>query len=277
MINLFKFFCQLMILLFLVSCSSDLTQGFVEKPQKNLKGEYIYRKSGEYFYKLDPPKEVERGPYPWESVEKGKFPKITKEFFRCKGSILNPVRLVQKKNETVRYYDCGGTQKHSLPLKDGKEFVYPILLELLNYLQNKTEKKVVITCGHCCPDHNLYLDSSTKNESSKHLLGAEVDFYIQGLENSPEKVVEFILNFYKEKYKGKKEFEFKRYEKETNVKTLPWFNKEIFVKLYKKDEGRDFDNRHPYPYIGLQVLYDLEREEKVSYSWDKAFHHLHRW
>ena len=31
--------------------------------------------------------------------------------------------------------------------------------------------------------------------------------------------------------------------------TIPWFNKEIFIKLYRKSEGRDGDNRHPYPYL----------------------------
>lgn len=247
----------------------------------NLKGEYIYRKQSEHLFQIDPPKLAESPQYPWECPAKGNHPKITKEFFRCKGSSMNPVHLVQKQNELARYYDCGGAQKHSLPLKEDKEFIYPILIDLMNYIQNKTGKRVVITCGHCCPDHNAYQDSSPGNETSKHLLGAEVDFYVQGLESQPEKVLDLVLGYYLEtpKYKGLKEFEeFQRYEKgDSKTVTKPWYNKEIFIKLFKKEEGRDFDNRHPYPYVSIQVRYDWDLDEKVTYSWDKAFHHLHRW
>ena len=112
------------------------------------------------------------------------------------------------------------------------------------------------------------------------MLGAEVDFYLQGMEEQPERIIDTILSYYAEqpKYKGQKEFlEFKRYEKEDkNVKVPPWFNKEIFVKLYRKNEGRDFDNRHPYPYVSIQVRYDFDLKEPVTYSWDKAFRNFHR-
>lgn len=264
----------------LISCSSTDQVTFQFKPA-NLKGEYIYRQHHENLFKPDSATKVERAAYPWEEGNKGKYPKITKEFFRCKGSSLNPVRLISKEKEILRFYDCGGSQRHSLPLKDQKEFIYPILIDLLNYLQNKTGRRVVITSGHCCPDHNLYLDSSQANQVSKHLLGAEVDFYVQGLENQPNQVIDLILAYYKQtaKYKNLKDFEeFKRYEKgDGSSSTLPWYNKEIFVKLYKKEEGRDFDNRHPYPYISIQVRYDWDLQEKIQYSWEKAFHNFHRW
>lgn len=273
------FFVPTCLFICLVSCSSQDSTVFSFNPP-NLKGEYIYRYHDEHFFQLEPPKLVEKDPYLWEMGMVGGYPKITKDFFRCKGCVLNPVHLVQKEKEVGRYYDCGGSQKHSLPLKDQKEFIYPVLIELLNYLQNRTGKRVVITCGHCCLDHNSYLDPSLTNQNSKHLIGAEVDFYIQGMEHQPQKIVDMIISYYEEnpKYKGLKEFEeFQRYDKEpTNVTTLPWYNKEIFIKLYKKTEGRDFDNRHPYPYIGIQVRYDWDLKEKVSYSWDKAFHNLHR-
>lgn len=268
-----------LILLFLVSCSSGDSKGFSYQPP-NLKGEYIYRHHDDHFFQVEPPKLVEQEPYVWDKGTVAGYPKLTKDFFRCKGSILNPVRLVQKEKELLRFYDCGGSQKHSLPLREGKEFIYPILIDLLNYLQNKTGKRIVITCGHCCPDHNLYLDQAPANQTSKHLIGAEVDFYIQGMENQPEKVVNLILNYYKDtaKYEGLKDFEeFQRFEKESNVGTKPWYNKEIFVKLFKKGEGRDFDNRHPYPYLSVQVRYDWDLKEKVVYSWDQAFHNFHRW
>lgn len=262
--------------LFISGCSNSSSP-----PSSLPKGEYIFRHHDEMFVQIEPMTPFKRKPYPWEDDRQSHYPKITKDFFRCRGSSLNPVHLAQKGKEIVRFYDCGGTQKHSLPLRNNKEFIYPILIDILNYVQTKVGKRVVITCGHCCPDHNAYLDSSRLNQASKHMLGAEVDFYIQGMEEQADRIIDFILAYYSEqsKYKGQKEFqEFKRYEKEDkNVKTPPWFNKEIFVKLFRKNEGRDFDNRHPYPYISIQVRYDWDQNENVTYSWDKAFRNFHRW
>ena len=132
----------------------------------------------------------------------------------------------------------------------------------------------MITCGHRCPEHNTYSDSSPKNQHSKHMIGAEVSFYVQGMEYKPETIIKYLQEYYKSnpKYKGQKDFEeFQRYDKEdSDVSIQPWYNKEIFVKLYNKKEGRDFDNRHPYPYISIQVRYEVDRQEKVIYTWDKA-------
>lgn len=263
--------------LFLGACSNSPSS----LPSSTPKGEYIFRHHDESLMQVEPMSPLKREAYPWEEDWQCNYPKITKDFFRCQGSNLNPAHLIQKEKEILRFYDCGGAQKHSLPLRDQKEFIYPILIDLLNYLQTKTGKRVVVTCGHCCPDHNAYLNPSVTNQSSKHMLGAEVDFYVQGMEQQPQQVIDLILAYYREqtKYKGLKEFEeFKRLEKEDkNLSTSPWYNKEILVKLFKKNEGRDFDNRHPYPYICIQVRYDWDRDEGVTYSWDKAFRHFHRW
>jgi hypothetical protein len=252
----------------LASCSSSERETVV-------KGEYLYRLHDEFRFTPDPPVKKAVEPYPWEVGTVGHLPKISKEYFRCKGNSLNPVRIVQgEKGEPQRLNDCGGTDKHSLPLKDGKEFIYPILLDLLNAIQTKSGKRVVITCGHRCPEHNSYADIKETARHSKHMVGAEVSFYVQGLEDRPEAVVNMILDYYKNnpKYQGKKEFiEFQRYEKaDSDVTTPPWFNKELFVKIHKKREGRDLDNRHPFPYISLQVRYDTALNEKVIYSWEKA-------
>ncbi len=261
--------------LLLVGCSNS------SSPCNPPRGEYIFRNHDETFISVEPMTPVKRANYPWEEDWQCHYPKITKDFFRCQGSHLNPVHIAQKEKEIVRFYDCGGAQKHSLPLRDQKEFIYPILIDLLNYIQSKTGKRVVVTCGHCCPDHNTYLNSSVTNQSSKHMLGAEVDFYVQGMQHQPYIIVDLILTYYHEqvKYKGLKEFEdFKRYEKaDKSLSTPPWYNKEIFIKLFKKDEGRDFDNRHPYPYICIQVRYDWDKNHWVTYSWDKAFRNFHRW
>lgn len=262
----------------LVSGCSTSEESQDEKMRRiNQKGEYVYRHNDEVLFTVSPPTKKAFEQYPWEVGNTGKYPKITKEFFKCKGNNLNPPRIMLADGkETTRCYDCGGGLKHSLPLRDGKEFIYPILIDLMNHVQTKTGKRVVITSGHRCPEHNAYVDSTPENQYSKHMIGAEVSFYVQGLENSPEQIVKILMEY----YKGKKEKdlqEFKRYEKkDTNVSISPWYNQEVFIKLFGKKEGRNFDNRHPYAYISVQVRFDAERKEKVTYSWDKAFKNFHR-
>lgn len=264
----------------MTACSSSEDKKPEIKSSYFQKGEYLYRNHNEHLFAIAPPQQTSPEPYPWEQGKSGTHLKITKEFFRCKGSNLNPVQTAKEKNEVVRYFDCGGPAKHTLPLRENKEFIYPILIDLLNYIQAKTDKKVVITSGHRCPEHNAYVDPSPENLYSKHMIGAEVSFYVQGLENNPELVVKCIQAYFTEtpKYEGKKEFlEFKRYEKDdVNVSTKPWCNKEIFIKLFKKDEGRNFDNRHSHPYLSIQVRYDMDTQEKVIYTWDKANHNYFR-
>lgn len=171
-------------------------------------------------------------------------------------------------------FDCNGSESHSLPIRHNEEFVYPILIELLNEIQASTGKPVIITSGHRCPSHNHYIDASPKNQASKHQIGAEVSFYVAGLENTPDPILNAIFAFYKSnpRYTGEKKAyaEFERYEKETDVSTKPWFNKEIMIKLYKPNEGRNGDNRHPFPYFSLQVRYDKDTNMRVAYSWKEA-------
>lgn len=250
----------------LFSCSDSTS-----KDSKSSPGELISRRHNEYRYLPEKNEKLKPEPYPWEKPLVGNFPSITKEFFRCKGSSLNPVRVYHNGKETARLYDCGGSEKHSLPLRDGKEFVYPILIELLNYIQAQTGKHVVITSGHRCPEHNAYSDPTKENQYSKHMVGAEVSFYLQGWEGYPSQVVTLIQQYYKEKYTNADFTEFHRYEKsDTNVSTPPWYNKEVFVKLFKANEGRDMDNRHPYPYLAIQVRYDPEKNTRVLYNWNEA-------
>lgn len=269
----------LLVLLGLLAINGCVSQP-KKKPATLSRVERLTRRHQETICACPDPVLIKRENYPWEEGTKGIHPRLTKEFFRCKGSSLNPVHVVQRGKEEVRFYDCGGARRHSLPLRDQKEFIYPILIDILNYLQDLTGKRVVITCGHCCPDHCQYLDPSPQNQTSKHLIGAEVDFYIEGMESQPEEVVEKVQQYYRDvdRYRGLKEYqEFKRYSVDkTNVSTSPWYNKEIFIKLVKKGEGRDFDNRHPYPYLTLQVRYDWDMKENVSYTWEKAFGNFHR-
>lgn len=237
------------------------------------RGEYITR-THDQTTPVPAPKIQSKKPYFWEKNHDAEIAEITKECFRCKGNALSPFKSETVRGEVVKYHDCGGHKRHSLPLFNGKEGVYPVILDILNHIQAKTGHRVIITSGHRCPEHNTYIDPSPQNQYSKHQIGAEVDFYVQGYENNREGVLEIIKSFYTENtfFQGKKDYtEFKRYEKDDVLRHQPWMNKEIFIKFYEAYEGRNDDNRHPYPYIALQVRHDRDKNARVSYSWEQAF------
>jgi hypothetical protein len=257
------------IICLLLSGCSRLEQSEREKiRRRNCTGECIYRNRDEIFYPIVNPVHTPRSAYPWEA--EWNLPRITRDFFRCKGSGGNPPIVERGDAEPLR--DCEG--RHGLPILYGKEGVYPILIDLLNYLQKKTGKRVVVTCGHRCPLHNTYADFSKENRTSKHQIGAEVDFYVQGMEDRPLEVIGYLMQYYHETscYRNEKEYiEFKRYDRpDSRVAIQPWMNKEIFIKVYQKNEGRDGDNRHPHAYLSLQVRFDKQLNEKVLYCWEKA-------
>ncbi len=267
-------------LLLLASCSGFEDSEYQRIRKSNETGEYIYRQAGDTQFKIPPSYSKEVQKYAWDQNEPGQSPRLTKEYFRCRGNTTNPAHMdLDKKGEVVRHADCGGPGTHSLPLREGHEFIYPTLLELVNYVQTKTGHHLVITSGHRCPTHNAYVDPSPANQFSKHMIGAEVDFYVEGLQDKPTTIVQILMDYYKDaRFQGKREYQFVRYEKDdTGVATRPWYNKEIFIKVYQKNEGRNFDNRHPYPYISVQVRYDVETQQKINYSWDLAFKNYMRW
>lgn len=255
----------LLTLLLLFSCSNETDPiGGSKQPR----GELITRRHDEFAYVLPNPELIQQTHYPWEMPLAGNHLRITKEHFRCKGSNSNPVRFGINEGKSVPFYDCGGSVKHSLPLREGQEFVYPILIELLNYIQVKTGQKVVITCGHRCPTHNTYSDPD--NQHSKHMVGAEVSLYVKGMEQKPEAIVELLKQYYANNSSAQFK-EFKRYDKaDSGVSTKPWYNKEIYIKLFKPTEGRNFDNRHPFPYISIQVRFDTQTNQRVIYDWNEA-------
>ncbi len=260
----------LLLLCLLVACTS----GDEGSRRNNQLASYIDRQHDESVFVATPPSWQAPEQYPWDSGMRSQHPRITKEFFRCRGCATNPTHVVaQAQGPAIHHSDCGGGDTHGLPVRDGKESIYPILIDLTNYIQDKTGKRVVITSGHRCPDHNKYLDPSPANASSKHLVGAEASFYVMGLENRPESILELIFQYYRDtpKYRGDKAHtEFERYDKDTDVSTPPWYNKEVFVKLYQRYEGRNIDNNHAYPYLSVQVRYDWDRKERVQYTWKDA-------
>jgi hypothetical protein len=80
------------------------------------------------------------------------------------------------------------------------------------------------------------------------------------MEGSPLDVVQILID----SYKGQRGLEnFQKFEKS-------WQNKEICIKLRTSSEGRNGDNQHPYPYLSLQVRWDRQSQELVSYEWKRA-------
>ncbi|MDF2577691.1 MAG: hypothetical protein K0S74_1175 [Chlamydiales bacterium] len=256
-----------------ISCSGLEQTEYDKVRQHNLKGEFIYRKHDEAAFSVLPAEYRQREEYPWEEHFVGNHPRITKSFFTCKGGKQVEHPSAPAKDGVVPISDCNG--QHSLPIREGKEFIYPILIDLLNFIQAKTGKRVIITCGHRCPQHNRYADSTGSNQASKHMIGAEVDFYVQGMEYEPEVIIQLILDFYMQapNYKDKTDYcNFQR-EKSNSLVLMPWANKEISIKLYGKNEGRDFDNQHPYPYICIAVRFDRSSQQKVIYSKEQAYNY----
>ncbi len=252
----------LLILSGLVGCSGLEQSEEKRIRERNLTITPIQRQSDETFFALSPPISKKKEPYPWETRRIGSHLRITKEFFRCRGEAENPPIQIFRGSQMVYHRDCGGIERHSLPLRSGEEFIYPILIDLLNYVQEKLERRVIITCGHRCPAHNLYADPSKGARISKHLIGAEVDFYVEGLEHQPQEVIDLLLSYYPEPMRRSSHL--------APTSTLSWYNKEVGITLYLSTEGRDLDNCHPYPYISIQVRHDTETGRPVQYNWHRA-------
>ena len=112
--------------LLLAACSGLEMSEQKRLQEHNTQKEVIYRNDSDKTYIIETPVKRARDPYPWEPSEMGKFPLITKEFFRCKGSSLHPSKSKDKDSSEL-IFDCDGILKHSLPVRGGKEFVFPIL------------------------------------------------------------------------------------------------------------------------------------------------------
>lgn len=214
--------------------------------------------------------------YPWEERTKEQ---ITKYHFRCKGRWENPFKAVEIQGKKNYIADCSGVDGHSLPLREGREFIYPILIDLLNHIQRCYGHNLIITSGHRCPEHNAYVEQS--DPYSKHLLGAAVTFYGSEREITPSELLSWVDEFYQRDCLkcDKSEFtHFQRYQKgDTFTKTEPWYNKEIFIKFFLPHEGRNGDNNHTFAYYSIQVRWDRSTNERVSYSHKQAYENFLRY
>ena len=247
------FFNQLYLVGITLSCiaCSGLEKGSEHKKRRrNQIIEKIQRKKEEHFALITLTKK-ESTPYLWEDKYIHTMHRITKEFFRCRGSYLNPPIQIQTQPKQVTYQsDCNGN--HGLPMRQGKEFIYPILIEVLNEIQTKTKCPVYITCGHRCPTHNRYAEPQARH--SKHMIGAEVDFYVKDMEFETKKIISLIINYFQK-------------DPLNRISPTSWSNREIILIAHPPHQKRDKDNQHPYPYLTLEVKYDKENKKPLRYSW----------
>jgi hypothetical protein len=252
------YFIVLIFCLCVTGCKREESSSFT--------GEYIYREKGESRLALNPPQKKVFERYPWQKAER-LYPLITKEHFRCKGCTTNVAKMISRGGAIELCRDCDGMDGHTLPIRDEKEFVYPKLLEILNAIQDKFSLPVRITSGHRCQEHQHYITEGLGSRFSKHLIGAAVTFYVEGMESNCELVIDAIQDLYRNKDGGVSNQElsaFRRWDVDkTDVSTPPWYNKEIFIKLFLPHEGRDGDNSHAHAYIEIQMRYDFIRQEKV--------------
>lgn len=113
------------------------------------------------------------------------------------------------------------------------------------------------------------------------MLGAEVDFYIEGMEYQTEKVVELIYAFYEDNrllYKENKEYLIFQAQDPAKfgLTKAPLTNKEIVIKVFQSHEGRDFDNSHTFPYLCLQVRFDRNSNTRVLFDEKMSRNYLRR-
>ncbi|MCH9811166.1 hypothetical protein K0U07_00210 [bacterium] len=247
------------LLFLLVGCSTADERVQSRRMQNNKSTEKIYRLSHEKVYEEKEQKLVKREPYPWENA--ADFPKITMNMLRCRGCSSNKERTRGDKAFT----DCNGMKDHGLPYVDGEEFVYPVLVSLLNKVQNSLNKKVVVTSGHRCPKHNDYLNLG-KSRISKYMIGACVDFFIEGMENDAEQIVEEIISLYKEDSDN-----YCHFTKSKSSKGTPsWRNKEISISIQKEGE-HSILYKKDHPVLSISVRYDRQKGEHVHLDWKHAY------
>ncbi|MGC9366642.1 MAG: D-Ala-D-Ala carboxypeptidase family metallohydrolase [bacterium] len=190
------------------------------------------------------------------------IPDLTPDDFRCKGdSAVHPVC----RWNNHEYCDCRGG---GLP----QAGIDPQLLNLLNELQRRFNKPVIVNSGYRCPQHNSYIAAELYNwtddcgnpgnpyevsTQSRHMMGAAADFYVQDYELNPVEVIDTILSIQglnqqspevriywvnQKKRDGSYSTDYYHYRA---YSTPQWW-----IHPYAPQEGRDLDNRH---YSGVYI------------------------
>lgn len=122
----------------------------------------------------------------------------------------------------------------------------PKLVRLVERLRCEVGDKVVITSGYRSPRHNLYLwahaaaGGARKNpvsRKSRHMTGKAVDFYVRGYGYGKLTALAPVLR----RWAGRL------------AAPLRGSAQSVWIKVYKKTEGREPDNMHPFPYLHVEL------------------------
>ncbi len=186
--------------------------------------------------------------YQWEK-QHSPLPSFTKYSFRCTGT--------NQEENIPSYKKCLGTLQHGLPLYNGKEYIYPRLIDLLNFLQKENNEKISIIRGHLCPKVFALLD--IKEQNNKYLIGAivKISSKINWEQNLP-----FLIKKFYEKKKEENPLQ------EINNSNYPiiFTNNEFKFIIYKPLTTNIME---------IEVLYDKEKDLTINFTIEDAQNYLH--
>ena len=120
------------------------------------------------------------------------------------------------------------------------------ILRLMEKLRCEVGDKVVITSGYRSLRHNEYLRAWTAareprtqsvSRNSRHMLGRAVDFYITGYSHQRLEGIAAKLK----RWAGKL------------PKALRGSRERVWIKVYRRHEGREPDNLHKNAYIHMEL------------------------
>lgn len=177
--------------------------------------------------------------YPWNTCYP-RFLSLTKYSFQCPGT--NPeanIPLHQK---------CLGALHHGLPLVNGKEYIYPRLIDLLNFLQKENKEKIMVIRGHLCPKAFSLLDPKEQHE--KYLIGAMVK--VSSQVNWEKNLSTLVKKFY-----DKKKEEDPLYEIGSSTYPITFINQEFKFIIYPSLLTNIME---------IEVLYDKEKDSRINFT-----------
>lgn len=208
------------------------------------------------------------------SVDQSKILKeVCEEDFRCRG---NPSINKEMIWNNVLYEDCQGGCLPNCGINTE-------LIELMNELQKKFSRQVVINSGFRCPVHNAYIAAELYNwvdpegrsgnpfevsSRSKHMMGAAADFYIKGYENDPYPIIDSILSI--EGLNAERRELYSQNVRQRNREGIfidnyyyyrAYVTPRWWIHPYAENEGRDIDNRGyegVYFHIHRRTSFSLE-------------------
>ena len=196
-------------------------------------------------------KATNRPSYPWDPMLSN-TPRINKYHFCCRGSIEHPVYQTDK----GWFSDCAGGQVHSLPLREDEEWISPVLIVLLNDLQDYFQTTAQVQCGHCCPIHYRYRIEKGERAVRRHMIGAAVDFTLK------HKSVDDVIPYLIERVNLYSSHPLSSIDPAYAQAPSAWKNKHF--KIHTLDNYSQEKSKA----IRIEVFHDPILDENIRFQWD---------